>query len=143
VNTRCATAAAFSSVNSNDTIPFLLTLLNDCDGDVRNWAAFTVNFNQYDSTEIRESFIRMLTDKNDCARIEAISGLAERKDNRVITAIIYELQKDIIFDGVIISAGILGDIKQHPILKNILNEFNDEDVIGNIKSAIQQIIKYN
>ncbi|EEU9152314.1 hypothetical protein GNW39_02350 [Escherichia coli] len=77
----------------------------------------------------------MLTDKNDCARIEAISGLAERKDNRVITAII--------FDEVIILAGILGDIKLHPILKNILNEFNDEDVIGNIKSAIQQIIKYN
>ncbi|HHU8066950.1 TPA: hypothetical protein ACUK1Q_000452 [Escherichia coli] len=85
----------------------------------------------------------MLTDKNDCARIEAISGLAERKDNRVITAIIYELQKNIIFDEVIILAGILGDIKLHPILKNILNEFNDEDVIGNIKSAIQKIIKYN
>ncbi|WP_240731795.1 HEAT repeat domain-containing protein [Escherichia sp. E4742] len=143
VNTRCATAAAFFSVNSNDTIPFLLTLLNDCDGDVRNWAAFTVNFNQYDSTEIRESFIRMLTDKNDCARIEAISGLAERKDNRVITAIINELQKDIIFDEVIISAGVLGNLKLLPILKNILNEINDEDVIGNIKSAIQQIIKYN
>ncbi|WP_250695769.1 hypothetical protein [Escherichia coli] len=52
-------------------------------------------------------------------------------------------KKNIIFDEVIISAGILGDIKLHPILKNILNEFNDEDVIGNIKSAIQQIIKYN
>ncbi|WP_233928670.1 hypothetical protein [Escherichia albertii] len=91
--TCCATAAAFSSVDSNDTIPFLLTLLNDCDcdGDVRYRAVFTINFNQYGSTEFRESFIRMLTDKNDCVRIEAISGLAERKDNRVITIIINEL----------------------------------------------------
>ncbi|MCU7325643.1 HEAT repeat domain-containing protein [Escherichia albertii] len=89
--TCCATAAAFSSVDSNDTIPFLLTLLNDCDGDVRYRAGFTINFNQYGSTEFRESFIRMLTDKNDCVRIEAISGLAERKDNRVITIIINEL----------------------------------------------------
>lgn len=143
MNTRCATAAAFSSVDSNETIPFLLTLLNDCDGDVRNWAAFTVYFNQYDSTEIRGAFIRMLTDKNDCARIEAISGLAERKDNRVITAIVNELQKNIIFDDIIISVGVLGDIKLLPVLKSILNEFNDKDVIGNIKSAIQQIIKYN
>lgn len=87
--TCCATAAAFSSVDSNDTIPFLLTLLND--GDVRYRAVFTINFNQYGSTEFRESFIRMLTDKNDCVRIEAISGLAERKDNRVITIIINEL----------------------------------------------------
>ncbi|MCQ8930394.1 hypothetical protein NHH33_11795 [Escherichia albertii] len=91
--TCCATAAAFSSVDSNDTIPFLLTLLNDGDGDgdVRYRAVFTINFNQYGSTEFRESFIRMLTDKNDCVRIEAISGQAERKDNRVITIIINEL----------------------------------------------------
>lgn len=87
--TCCATAAAFSSVDSNDTIPFLLTLLND--GDVRYRAVFTINFNQYGSTEFRESFIRMLTDKSDCVRIEAISGLAERKDNRLITIIINEL----------------------------------------------------
>ncbi|WP_059258929.1 hypothetical protein [Escherichia albertii] len=90
--TCCATAAAFSSVDSNDTIPFLLTLLNDCDcdcdGDVRYRAVFTINFNQYGSAEFRESFIRMLTDKNDCVRIEAI-----------------------------ISADVLGDIKLLPVLK--------------------------
>ncbi|MFP1528040.1 hypothetical protein ACLB1R_15610 [Escherichia coli] len=78
---------------------------------------------------------------NDCAR-ESSYKRTGRKKIYWLYAIIYEL-KNIIFDEVIILAGILGDIKLHPILENILNEFNDEDVIGNIKSAIQQIIKYN
>ncbi|EGO8190085.1 HEAT repeat domain-containing protein [Escherichia fergusonii] len=139
VNTRCATAAALSEINNIKAIPLLLSLLNDSNGDVRNWAAFSVNTNEYDSKEIREAFVKMLSDDHEHARLEAIFGLAERKDSRVVKTIINELEKDIIFDELIVVAGDLGSKRFLPVLKKLLSEFNDEKTIGKIKIAIQKI----
>lgn len=81
----------------------------------------------------------MLSDDHEHARLEAIFGLAERKDSRVVKTIINELEKDIIFDELIVVAGDLGSKRFLPVLKKLLSEFNDEKTIGKIKIAIQKI----
>ncbi len=46
-NVRRATAFAISVINDKATIPLLINLLKDPNGDVRNWAAFAININKY------------------------------------------------------------------------------------------------
>lgn len=82
-NVRRATAFAISVINDKATIPLLINLLKDPNGDVRNWAAFAININKYDNSDIRDCFVEMLQDKNEEVRIEAIIGLSYRKDKRV------------------------------------------------------------
>lgn len=138
-NVRCAIAAALSNINDNSTIPLLLCLLRDNNSDVKNWAAFSINFNQYDTEDIREEFVGMLLDTNDDIRIEVISGLAERKDERVLETIIKELKKDVIFDEIIIAAGNAGSKELLPIQNELLNEFRDERIIDKINESIKKI----
>lgn len=138
-NVRCAIAAALSNINDNSTIPLLLCLLRDNNSAVKNWAAFSINFNQYDTEDIREEFVGMLLDTNDDIRIEVISGLAERKDERVLETIIKELKKDVIFDEIIIAAGNAGSKELLPILNELLNEFRDESIIDKINESIKKI----
>lgn len=120
-------------------ISLLLCLLRDNNSDVKNWAAFSINFNQYDTEDIREEFVGMLLDTNDDIRIEVISGLAERKDERVLETIIKELKKDVIFDEIIIAAGNAGSKELLPILNELLNEFRDERIIDKINESIKKI----
>lgn len=75
---------------------------------MKNWAAFSINFNQYDTEDIREEFVGMLLDTNDDIRIEVISGLAERKDERVLETIIKELKKDVILMKLLLQLGMPG-----------------------------------
>ncbi|HCL5252107.1 TPA: HEAT repeat domain-containing protein [Salmonella enterica] len=138
-NVRCAIAAALSNIDDNSTIPLLLSLLRDGNSDVRNWAAFSINLNQYDSEDIRKEFVGMLSDKNDDVRIEVISGLAERRDERVLDTIIKELNKDVIFDEVIVAAGNTGSKHLLPVLNELLNEFSDGCIIGKISESIKKI----
>ncbi|EGR60335.1 putative lyase, partial [Escherichia coli O104:H4 str. 01-09591] len=53
---RRATAFAISVINDKATIPLLINLLKDPNGDVRNWAAFAININKYDNSDIRGLF---------------------------------------------------------------------------------------
>ena len=86
-NVRRATAFAISVINDKATIPLLINLLKDPNGDVRNWAAFAININKYDNSDIRDCFVEMLQDKNEEVRIEAIIGLSYRKDKRVLSVL--------------------------------------------------------
>ncbi|GDD73679.1 lyase [Escherichia coli] len=92
-NVRRATAFAISVINDKETIPLLINLLKDPNGDVRNWAAFAININKYDNSDIRDYFVEMLQDKNEEVRIEAIIGLSYRKDKRVLSVLCDELKK--------------------------------------------------
>ncbi|EDH7349212.1 hypothetical protein GA369_23665 [Salmonella enterica subsp. enterica serovar Choleraesuis] len=81
----------------------------------------------------------MLLDTNDDIRIEVISGLAERKDERVLETIIKELKKGVIFDEIIIAAWNAGSKELLPILNELLNEFRDERIIDKINESIKKI----
>ena len=72
----------------------LLTLMEDADDDVRDWATFAVGVQgDRDSSEIREALSRRLNDDDTGAREEAILGLANRHDPRVVPHLIDELEE--------------------------------------------------
>ncbi|EOX8447023.1 HEAT repeat domain-containing protein [Salmonella enterica] len=129
VNVRRATAFALSVINDKATIPLLINLIKDPSGDVRNWAAFAINTNEYDTEDIRNCFVEMLQDKNEEARTEAIIGLSYRHDKRVFSALCCELKKDTVYDDIIEAAGELGDKSLLPILDAMLHRFDDTKII--------------
>lgn len=129
VNARRATAFALSAISDSQTIPLLIKLVKDGSGDVRNWAAFAINLNQYDTEEIRNCLVEMLQDVHEEARGEAIIGLSNRQDKRVLPALRYELERDEVYDDFIEAAGALGDKTLLPILNAMLDRFDERDVI--------------
>ncbi|MGU8201284.1 polymorphic toxin type 34 domain-containing protein, partial [Escherichia coli] len=135
-NVRRATAFAISVINDKATIPLLINLLKDPNGDVRNWAAFAININKYDNSDIRDCFVEMLQDKNEEVRIEAIIGLSYRKDKRVLSVLCDELKKNTVYDDIIEAAGELGDKTLLPVLDTMLYKFDDNEIIT---SAIDKL----
>lgn len=136
-NVRLDTAFVLSCFNNKSMIPVLLKLLKDPDGDVRNWAAFAININEYNSKKIRDHFFNMLSDKHGEARLEAITGLAHRHDKRVAKHLVKELEKECVYDDYITAAGELGDKTLIPVLREMLDRFDDED--GFIQSHLNQL----
>jgi HEAT repeat protein len=73
----------------------LIELSRDAETEVRDWATFGLGaHSKVDSPEIRAALVARLTDADDETRGEALVGLAERKDPRVIPAIASELARD-------------------------------------------------
>lgn len=75
----------------NDTLSVktLLTLMDDVDSDVRDWATFGIGvLGVQDSPEIRESLYRRLNDSDPDTSEEAVVGLAKRHDLRVLPKLI-------------------------------------------------------
>ncbi|XBC27899.1 HEAT repeat domain-containing protein [Leminorella grimontii] len=130
MNARRATAFALSAISDSQTVPLLIKLAKDGSGDVRNWAAFAINLNQYDTEEIRNCLVEMLQDVHQEARGEAIIGLSNRQDKRVLPALRHELERDEVYDDFIEAAGALGDRTLLPILNAMLDRFDECDVIS-------------
>jgi HEAT repeat protein len=72
-----------------DAVGVLLTLMEDSDDEVRDWATFSLGsgevetggvWHYVDSPEVRTAFCKRLEDGYEEARREAIWGLAKRKD---------------------------------------------------------------
>lgn len=90
---RFALACALGSfANDPEAIQSLIALTDDTDDDVRDWAVFGLgNLGNADSAEIREAIFARLNDSNEDVREEAMVGLARRKDQRVLPALIRAL----------------------------------------------------
>jgi HEAT repeat protein len=68
--------------------------MQDSDADVRDWATFGLGVQGIcDSEEIRDALVRRLTDEKTDVREEAMVGLAQRRDERVIPKILEALQQ--------------------------------------------------
>jgi HEAT repeat protein len=77
-----------------EAIQGLLKLMRDKDSDVRDWATFGLGkSNKPDSPEIREAFLMRVQDRHRDTREEAIAGLVNRKDLRVLPYLIRELER--------------------------------------------------
>ena len=87
-------AFALSSFpNDPISISTLLQLMQDTDEDVRDWATFGLGvLGRTDSAEIRDALAKRLADSNENAREEAMVGLAKRKDQRVLPALLLALE---------------------------------------------------
>lgn len=139
VYVRRATAFALSFINDEKTIPLLVSLCNDESDEVKNWAAFAINSNEYDTKEIRDCFFEMFSDPNSEIKGEAITGLARCHDMRVITVLKQELKQKIVYDDIIKAVESLGDRNFIPILESLLSDFNDDDeLIQNVICKLQK-----
>ena len=71
----------------------LLALMRDVDEDIRDWATFELGvLASFDTQEIRDALVERLDDSFENARLEAIEALAKRKDMRVLSALLAELE---------------------------------------------------
>jgi len=94
VNVRFELALALSCLENKNAIKTLIELSNDKDSDTRNWATFGIGTQiENDTEEIRGALWNRVTDKNEITRLEAISGLAKRKDKRIKEVLKTELEK--------------------------------------------------
>lgn len=93
------TDALGSFPNDPESIQALIALTSDADDDVRDWAVFGLgNQGNADSAEIRDALFQRVNDPNKYVREEAIVGLAKRKDQRVLPALIAVLMEPALDD---------------------------------------------
>jgi HEAT repeat protein len=89
---RCALAYALGGRTDAIAIDALISLSTDGDTDTRNWATFALgSLSDDNSPAIRDALAARLMDADREVRGEAMVGLAERRDDRAIDAILGEL----------------------------------------------------
>jgi hypothetical protein len=92
---RYAVVHGLSSYEDMRAIKALITLTADQDGDVRNWATFGIgSMIETDIPEIREALLARLTETDHEIRGEALVGLAQRGDIRIVDPLLQELKSD-------------------------------------------------
>jgi HEAT repeat protein len=87
---RFSVACALGSF-PNDALSLrtLISMTQDADEDVRDWATFGVGvLGDADSIELRDSLYLRLSDSNSDVSEEAVVGLAKRHDLRVLSKLI-------------------------------------------------------
>lgn len=90
---RFAVAHGMWTYKNSLAIKTLIELSTDADKDVRDWAAFGLSqMIDRDTPEIREALAARLTDDFEEARLEAIMGLALRKDSRALQPLRVEIE---------------------------------------------------
>lgn len=100
-------------------IAALIELSADVDDDVRNWATFGLGQMNADSPALRDALVARLSDENFEIRGEALSGLAERKDARVLEPLHRELAGPPLGLFAIEAAAALGDRSILPVLEEL------------------------
>jgi HEAT repeat protein len=98
----------------------LIELSNDSDELVRDWATFGLGSQiDLDTEEIRQALVERLDDPDEVTRGEAMVGLAERRDEKLITALLAELKYVPNWDYPFAAARILGDARLLPALQRL------------------------
>jgi HEAT repeat protein len=93
VNVRFELTLAISCLENEKAIKTLIELSNDKDSNTRNWATFGIGTQiENDTEEIRNALWNRITDKDEITRLEAISGLAKRKDRKIKEVLKTELE---------------------------------------------------
>jgi HEAT repeat protein len=114
VNPQIRFAVAFalgSFTNSPTAIDGLLSLTEDVDEDVRDWAIFGLGvLGKSDSPQIRDALVRGLDDSYEDVREEAMVGLGKRKDPRVLPALLSALEQPIAPDRAVEAASEMLDM---------------------------------
>ena len=96
-NVRYGVIAALSMHEDDRAINGLIELSQDEDAHNRDWATFGLGSQIcLDTPAIREALVARLNDEDFDTRSEAISGLAERGDRRIIPILMQELTSDFV-----------------------------------------------
>jgi HEAT repeat protein len=107
----------------------LIELTRDEDAHVRDWATFGLGtmVEQVDTPPLRAALVERLSDSDEVVRSEALIGLARRKDDRVVPALLKELAADSVDVGVIEAAELIAAPQLHSALVAIRSRREGED----------------
>ena len=95
----------------------LIELTRDPVADIRDWATFGLGTQlDLDTPEIRECLMDRLTDTDDNTRCEALVGLAQRRDRRVLPALSRELKSEFVQVIAVEAASLIADPQLYPDL---------------------------
>ena len=110
-------------------IEALIELSQDVDDEVRNWATFGLGSQiEVDTPAIREALYARIGDSHDETRGEALVGLAERRDERVLQPLIAELEGEMTWLLALDAAKLLKDPRLCPALLTLEQRWQgDED----------------
>ena len=120
--TRKAAAYSLCQLHDELAVGLLLGLSADDDGDVRNWATFGLQpmyRERQDRQEIRDALFARIHDSHDEARHEALVGLAQYKDERVIGPLIEALCAETVWELAVEAAEEIGHAELYPHLVNL------------------------
>jgi HEAT repeat protein len=107
---RHAVVLVLSGFAEPAAVAVLIELARDPVAHVRDWATFGLGtLLELDTPEIRTCLMERISDPDDNTRSEAIVGLAERRDRRVLPALRKELQSESVQPIVVEAAELLGD----------------------------------
>jgi HEAT repeat protein len=120
-------------------ISALIELSRDEADEVRNWATFGLAQLEVDTEPLREALFIRLGDLEPEIRGEALVGLAERKDARVLAALRAELQTRPVSLLAIEAAECLGDSALLPLLLALRTPGIDPSVSSAVAQAIASL----
>ncbi|HEY3964542.1 MAG TPA: HEAT repeat domain-containing protein [Planctomycetaceae bacterium] len=114
---RYAVVHALTGYEDPIALDSLVELTKDEDSDVRDWATWGLGTQvEVDIPVLRDTLAGRLADSDHVVRSEALIGLARRKDERVLAALLKELAADSIDFGVVEAAELLADPHLHSAL---------------------------
>jgi len=116
-----------------------LRLMSDPDDEVRSWAAFGLAVSDADGAEIRAAFLARLADSVAHVRGEAMFGLALRRDERVVEALLSELGSDDVSQRAIDAAAELPRAEFLPHLEALLEANPDDESIQQAVDACDEL----
>ena len=118
-------------------IQTLIGLTRDEVTIVRDWATFTLGvLCDLDTPAIREALWQRTDDLDDNTRHEALVGLAQRHDERIVPKLIVELQADTVYSLAIEAARDLGS----PQLLDTLRQLERVELGDDFNKLIQNAI---
>ena len=85
---------SLAAMNSNVATQALIEMTCDHDEMVRDWATFKLSNMKLDTLALREALVARLDDSDAQTRFEAMVGLAERGDIRVVKAVLRAFEPD-------------------------------------------------
>ena len=138
--------SALGFIDKLEVVEVLIKLSNDKSNDIRNWATFYIGQGERNNKNIREALWQRVNDKHQETKLEAISGLAKRKDKRVIDVIKRELLEGeygtLLFEAIIETV----DKQFLPLLHQNLKSSKGDSTINtkwlkDLKECIKELTK--
>ncbi|HAD80661.1 DUF5724 domain-containing protein [Empedobacter falsenii] len=121
---------ALGFIEDEKAIDVLIKFSKDKANRIRSWATFYIGHVDFDNEYIREALWSRVNDKHQETRMEAITGLAKRKDDRIIEVIKQEIIKDD-FGSLLFEAILETENKDFiPILQQELNDSKNIETIN-------------
>lgn len=121
-----------------EAVDALVRLSGDADEDVRDWATFGLGTTGTDSAEVRSALAARLDDPHEDTRAEAFMALAKLRDDRIVTPLLAELDRDTVGTLEVEAAGESTDPRFFPTLTRIADWWPDEGDIWKLQRAINR-----